>query len=1258
MTERMFGPYRIEARLGRGGMGEVYRAYDTAQQRLVALKLLLPSLAEDPHYIERFRRESATVAQLREPHVIPIHRYGEIDGQLYIDMRLVEGADLGTVLRAGPLDLRTAGNVIEQIAAALDAAHADGLVHRDVKPSNVLCAGRGRPTDFVYLVDFGIARSVHGTDLTTTGAAIGSIDYMAPERFGPGPVDHRVDVYSLACLLFQCLTRRRPFASAERLAVVRAHLEEPPPILSAVRPDAPAALDAVIVRGMAKDPGERYPSTAAFAAAAQAAIIGAAPSTPTSPSAPNSPSAPRSPSAPSRSGTPSAAGTPAAPAASNPPPASPAPRARWWAQTPGAPAAAPPAPQPSPPQPQQPQQPQQPSSQQAPSQQPQQAAQPSTQPMQPPSQPAAPAAAQPSPPAPAPSPAPAGKWWQAASAPPTPARAPAPPSTTPPPSAAPPPTAAPPPSTTPPPSAAPPESAQAPASLTAAPGVPGPPTGSAAAVFGAGRYRAAQPPPTARLGAGQPTVTALPGGGQQTPAARPGSSQAGGGQATTTIGPGAARPTPSSRPGGGRSSGSPSVGSVAGGQWWEHRATALHPMTTASVVIGRAPECDVVLGDPLVSRRHAELRRSGTEWKIVDLGSWNGTFVNGRRIEQQAPLAAGDIVGIGHALLHLQNGTLVEYVDEGDISFEADGLTVTRSGRRLLDDVGFALPQRSLLAVVGPSGAGKSTLLGALTGQRPADSGEVRYAGRDLYASYDELRQRIGLVPQDDILHPQLTVRRALRYAAELRFPADTGSAERRARVDEVIDELGLTDHAEQRISTLSGGQRKRTSVALELLTRPSLLFLDEPTSGLDPGMDKSVMQTLRTLADDGRTVVVVTHSPAQLDLCDRLLVLASGGRLAYFGPPDEALEYFGQQDFADMFLLLDRSRDVDWTARFQASPQYAKYGAPRGTAPSAAPQPGGPSSPGGPASPASPASPARVAPDAPPRQQPAVRQFAVLARRYLAVIAADRAYAVFLLALPLVLSLFAQLLPGGHGLSWHHRQTGADRESDISPLMLVLILGCAFTGFAGAFRELVKERSVFNREQAIGLSRGAYLWSKLAVLGAISGLQAVILAVVGLAGKPLPDAPPALGGGLAEVVIAMVAVALAAMAQGLLVSAMIGNADRGMPILVVVLLLQLLLCGLIIPLDHRPPLEQLAYLMPARWGFAMLAATTGYRQTPSDPDIDALWTSDAGTWALDLAALLLLTAAVAATIWPVLRRGSAPPRRRGSAPRRRLGRR
>ncbi|CAM5269763.1 FHA domain-containing protein [Streptomyces tanashiensis] len=324
--------------------------------------------------------------------------------------------------------------------------------------------------------------------------------------------------------------------------------------------------------------------------------------------------------------------------------------------------------------------------------------------------------------------------------------------------------------------------------------------------------------------------------------------------------------------------------------------TSVRPLPAHSIRIGRAPDNDVVVADLVVSRRHAELRAhpDGTYW-IHDLGSHNGTFLNGAPVVD-ARVTAEDIVGIGRSAFCLIGGKLVEFTDTGEVSLDVRSLAVTVDhGRKtLLDEVSFPVGQKCLLAVVGPSGAGKSTLLGALTGQRPADRGTVLYDGRDLYRDYAELRQRIGLVPQDDILHLQLTVRRALGYAAELRFPEDTVAAERRARVDEVIRELGLGERAEQPIHSLSGGQRKRVSVALELLTKPSLLFLDEPTSGLDPGMDRSVMHMLRGLADDGRTVVVVTHSVLSLDVCDRLLVLAPGGRVAYYGPPAGTLGFFG----------------------------------------------------------------------------------------------------------------------------------------------------------------------------------------------------------------------------------------------------------------------------------------------------------------------------------------------------------------------------
>lgn len=356
--------------------------------------------------------------------------------------------------------------------------------------------------------------------------------------------------------------------------------------------------------------------------------------------------------------------------------------------------------------------------------------------------------------------------------------------------------------------------------------------------------------------------------------------------------------------------------------------TTVRPRPVHTVRIGRSADNDLVVDDLTVSHRHAELRAhpDGT-YEIVDLGSHNGTYLNGQLVGR-APVAAGDIVGIGHSEFSLIGDVLQEFVDTGEVSLDVQDLAVTVDGGRktLLDDVSFPVGEKCLLGVVGPSGSGKSTLLNALTGLRPADEGSVLYDGRDLYHDYAELRHRIGLVPQDDILHTQLTVHRALGYAAELRFPHDTDPSERRARVTEVIRELALEKRTEQPIHSLSGGQRKRVSVALELLTKPSLLFLDEPTSGLDPGMDRSVMHMLRGLADDGRTVIVVTHSVLSLDVCDRLLVLAPGGKTAYYGPPDDALPFLGFEQWPEAFEAFENDRDRNWSAEYRASPFHRQY--------------------------------------------------------------------------------------------------------------------------------------------------------------------------------------------------------------------------------------------------------------------------------------------------------------------------------------------
>ncbi|WP_373412866.1 ATP-binding cassette domain-containing protein [Streptomyces sp. NRRL B-24572] len=658
--------------------------------------------------------------------------------------------------------------------------------------------------------------------------------------------------------------------------------------------------------------------------------------------------------------------------------------------------------------------------------------------------------------------------------------------------------------------------------------------------------------------------------------------------------------------------------------------TSVRPLPAHSIRIGRAPDNDVVVADLVVSRRHAELRAhpDGTYW-IHDLGSHNGTFLNGAPVVD-ARVTSEDIVGIGRAAFCLIGGQLVEFTDTGEVSLDVRSLAVTVDhGRKtLLDEVSFPVGQKCLLAVVGPSGAGKSTLLGALTGQRPADRGTVLYDGRDLYRDYAELRQRIGLVPQDDILHLQLTVRRALGYAAELRFPEDTVASERRARVDEVIRELGLVERAEQPIHSLSGGQRKRVSVALELLTKPSLLFLDEPTSGLDPGMDRSVMHMLRGLADDGRTVVVVTHSVLSLDVCDRLLVLAPGGRVAYYGPPADTLGFFGFEQWPEAFEAFENDRDRDWAEQYRTSRFHRRYVADPMAHPDV-PAPAVPAVPAGAPGPAD--GRAAAEPGPPPKAQSWGSQLRTLVRRYAAALSADRTFLAIMIALPFVMGAMARALSEG----------SLNPESTLN-VLLILCVGAVLTGAANAVRELVKERTIYRRERAVGLSRSAYLASKVVVLGLITVVQAVVLTLVALIGVPLnvPGGKGVLMPPLVEITLAVALLAFTAMMLGLLVSALVRKEEVTMPLLVLLAIVQVVFCGALLKVRGTPVLEQLAWLVPSRWAFAAMGATIDIgRIAPSEKTADPLMRHTAEAWLLDMGVMVVLCLVLALAVARLLRR-------------------
>ncbi|MER5306103.1 FHA domain-containing protein [Streptomyces lasiicapitis] len=651
--------------------------------------------------------------------------------------------------------------------------------------------------------------------------------------------------------------------------------------------------------------------------------------------------------------------------------------------------------------------------------------------------------------------------------------------------------------------------------------------------------------------------------------------------------------------------------------------TSVRPLPARTVRIGRAADNDLVIDDLVVSRRHAELRYlADATYEIVDLGSHNGTYLNGQPVAR-APVLPGDIVGVGHRAYCLVGDELQEYVDTGEVSLDVQELTVAvdRGRKTLLDRISFPVGEKCLLAVVGPSGAGKSTLLNALTGQRPADGGTVLYDGRDLYRDYAELRQRIGLVPQDDILHAQLTVRRALGYAAELRFPQDTEKAERRARVDEVIRELGLEQRVDQPIHSLSGGQRKRVSVALELLTKPSLLFLDEPTSGLDPGMDRSVMHMLRGLADDGRTVIVVTHSVLSLDVCDRLLVLAAGGRIAYYGPPQDSLPFFGYDQWPEAFEAFEGDRDRDWAGDYRQSPFHQQYIVNSSAQPYLQP-PGGAGQSGAGAA-------VTFAP--PPKAQSWGSQLRTLVRRYAAALGADRTFLAIMIALPFVMGAMARALAGSR----------LTQETAMNAL-LILCVGGVLTGAANAVRELVKERVIYQRERAVGLSRSAYLMSKVVVLGTITVLQAVVLTLVALLGVDLnaPAGEGVLLPPLVEITLAVALLAFTAMMLGLLVSALVRKEEVTMPLLVLLAIVQVVFCGALLKLHGVPGVEQLAWLVPSRWALGAMAGTIGLgRIVPGELTADPLFRHSTGVWLLNMGMLVALSVVFGYAVARLLRR-------------------
>ena len=581
-------------------------------------------------------------------------------------------------------------------------------------------------------------------------------------------------------------------------------------------------------------------------------------------------------------------------------------------------------------------------------------------------------------------------------------------------------------------------------------------------------------------------------------------------------------------------------------------------------VIGRGNTADIRLPDPQVAIRHAELIRTGDQWRIVDAHSGRPTLLNGVSVTS-APYRPGDQLRVGLYTLRLDHeGRTVTVFGTGAFSaLSVRNLTRHIGDITLLDEVSFTVFSGEVIAVVGPSGAGKTTLLNAIAGIAPADSGDVLLDGQPFHSLLASDRSIVGIVPQDDVVHPELTVEESLFYSGRLRFRSDVGRADIQQAVDRVLGELDVEHIRRSRIGDavrrgISGGQRKRVNLGQELLTRSTqILFLDEPTSGLDPQTGQEIVSLVRQLADDGRIVFLVTHdvTPTVMNMVDHILVLAPGGRLAWFGPPGEAAPWFGVESTDEVFSRLPDLPPVTWKEKYRTGPAFRKYVRTREHTLGL----------GG------------VEPESQESQVEASNSlwlhYLTVTHRYAKTKVRDVTGTAVLLAQAPILALALWIV-----------FPDPDHAT-----MFVLAFASLWFGASGAVRELISDRTIWRREHRVGLQLLPYLASKVTIMGLLVSIQCTLMAGLTWAllgmwkfGYSLP-------------LLALVAslTGLVGTAMGLMMSSLFNSSEAAVGTLPITLIPQLTFGGLVVSLKEMPTAAKLvANLMVARFSFDAMIRT------------------------------------------------------------------
>ena len=595
------------------------------------------------------------------------------------------------------------------------------------------------------------------------------------------------------------------------------------------------------------------------------------------------------------------------------------------------------------------------------------------------------------------------------------------------------------------------------------------------------------------------------------------------------------------------------------------------PLDEGLSTIGRASDNTIVMKPPNFSRHHAGIYRRENHYMLVDYNSMNGVYVNGVRIHGQQEIHEKDMIQIAGSLFLLNNGKLMYQTTISGVSLTLENICKTvghgSSRKRILNNVSCEIGNNEFVAIIGGSGAGKTTVMNAMSGFDPDISGRVYCNGIDLRRNFNTLKNMIGFVPQQDIIYENLTLQRMLYYTAKMKMPSDTSKAEIRARIHKVLEMVDLVQHAKTYIRKLSGGQKKRASIAVEMLADPGLFFLDEPTSGLDPDTEQSLMHTLAKLSkSEGKTIIMVTHTIQSIDLCDKVIFMGPGGKICYCGPPSEITNYFGKKSLVEVYNELAGNVD-NWNGYFLQNYYMEKQNNP----PSQAPHP-------------------NAGLEKKGKQVSSFKQCLVLIARYFELIWNDKQRLLLLFIQPIAIAFLLAVVAVDDTFITYE---------DTRSIMFALSCSGIWIGLFNTIQEVCKERPILKREYMGNLRLWGYIVSKYVVQGVICFLQATLLVAIFLrlmkhsAEAGLYFAKPGM-----EIWITMILTIFASASMGLIVSSLMKNGDRAMAVAPFVLIIQLLFSGVLFTLDGMA--EHVSKITVSRWAMECLGNITNLNKLTS----------------------------------------------------------